>query len=59
MKKFLKYEKWNDIEVDAVFNAILSRVPKKDADVLRTKITDRNTKIMYLVFCDETLSKKD
>ena len=57
LRKLTTYDSWNDMEVDAVFNAILNRVSNNDAEKLREKIIDRNTKIMYLIFCEEMTNK--
>ena len=57
LRKLTKYDSWNDMEVNAVFNAILTKVSKNDAQKLRDNITDRNTKIKYLIFCEEKLNK--
>ena len=63
LRKLTTYDNWNDMEVDAVFNAILkdiqiySWLDDKNVQELREKITDRNTKIMYLIFCEEKFNK--
>lgn len=63
LRKLTTYDSWNDMEVDAVFNAILkdiqiySWLDDKNVQELREKITDRNTKIMYLIFCEEKFNK--
>lgn len=63
LRKLSIYDNWNDMEVDAVFNAILkdiqiySWLDNKNVQELREKITDRNTKIMYLIFCEEKFNK--
>ena len=57
LRKLTKYDNWNNMEVDAVFNAILNRVSNNDAEKLRERVTDRNDKIMYLIFCEEKLNK--
>ncbi len=53
LRKLTIYDSWNDMEIDAVFNAILNRVSNNDAKKLRENIIDRNSKIMYLIFCEE------
>ena len=59
LRKLTTYDSWNDMEVDAVFNAILkdiqiySWLDDKNVQELREKIIDRNDKIMYLIFCEE------
>jgi len=63
LRKLSIYDNWNDMEVDAVFNAILkdiqiySWLDNKDVEELREKIIDRHTKIMYLIFCEEKFNK--
>ena len=63
LRKLTTYDSWNDMEVDAVFNAILkdiqiySWLDDKNVQELREKIIDRNTKIMYLIFCEEMTNK--
>jgi len=63
LRKLSIYDNWNDMEVDAVFNAILkdiqiySWLDNKDVEELREKIIDRHTKIMYLIFCEEISNK--
>ena len=63
LRKLTTYDSWNDMEVDAVFNAILkdiqiySWLDDKNVQELREKIIDRNDKIMYLIFCEEKFNK--
>lgn len=63
LRKLTTYDNWNDMEVDAVFNAILkdiqiySWLDNKNVQELREKIIDRNDKIMYLIFCEEKFNK--
>ena len=57
LRKLSIYDNCNDMEVDAVFDAILNRVSNNDAEKLRERVTDRNDKIMYLIFCEEKLNK--
>ena len=63
LRKLTTYDNWNDMEVDAVFNAILkdiqiySWLDDKNVQELREKIIDRNDKIMYLIFCEEKFNK--
>ncbi len=63
LRKLSIYDNWNDMEIDAVFNAILkdiqiySWLDNKDVEELREKIIDRNDKIMYLIFCEEKFNK--
>ena len=63
LRKLSIYDNWNDMEVDAVFNAILkdiqiySWLDDKNVQELREKIIDRNDKIMYLIFCEEKFNK--
>ena len=57
LRKLSIYDNWNDMEIDAVFNAILKRVSNNDAEKLRENIIDRHTKIMYLIFCEEISNK--
>lgn len=59
LRKLSIYDNWEDMEVDAVFNAILNNIEiygwleNKKVQELRNKIIDRNDKIMYLIFCEE------
>jgi hypothetical protein len=57
LRRLTIYDSWNDMEIDAVFNAILNRVSNNDAEKLRENIVDRHTKIMYLIFCEEISNK--
>lgn len=63
LRRLTIYDSWNDMEIDAVFNAILkdiqiySWLENKDVEELREKIIDRYTKIMYLIFCEEKFNK--
>ena len=63
LRKLTTYDNWNDMEVDAVFNAILkdiqiySWLDDKNVQELREKIIDRNDKIMYLIFCEEKFNE--
>jgi hypothetical protein len=63
LRRLTIYDNWTDMEIDVVFNTILkdiqiySWLDNKDVEELRKNITDRHTKIMYLIFCEEKFNK--